>query len=170
MPLLFTFSSQLHSLGWILHLTPTTKYYTNTQEAISQEAIVRKKADNVRAKKEEIELARDTTVEDLTKGLLNYRFTGLTFKRSEQGALRYVDVLSYMHAYVRSIPYVKRDLEYIKNTRSLPLPDKIVFIPEFLHNMHVFTHTNISYFLPKLIVSSLLNLSRMIQHVNSTLH
>ena len=85
---------------WILttpYLSPTLHIIlhkqTHTKEAISQEAIVRKKADNVRAKKEEIELARDTTVEDLTKGLLNYRFTGLTFKRSEQGALRYVDFL-----------------------------------------------------------------------------
>jgi hypothetical protein len=78
--------------------TYTLHKQTHTKEAISQEAIVRKKADNVRAKKEEIELARDTTVEDLTKGLLNYRFTGLTFKRSEQGALRYVDFFVCMHA------------------------------------------------------------------------
>ena len=70
--------------------------HKHTKEAISQEAIVRRKADSVRAKKEEIELARDTTVEDLTKGLLNYRFTGLTFKQSEQGALRYVEC---MHAW-----------------------------------------------------------------------
>ena len=87
---------------WILTtpcLSPYTLHkQTHNKEAISQEAIVRKKADNVRAKKEEIELARDTTVEDLTKGLLNYRFTGLTFKRSEQGALRYVDFFVCMHA------------------------------------------------------------------------
>jgi hypothetical protein len=35
-------------------------------------------------------MARGFTLEDLTKGLLNYRFTGLTFERSEMGALRCV--------------------------------------------------------------------------------
>lgn len=59
-------------------------------EVLAEEAAVRKKADEVRAKKEAIEMARGITLEDLTKGLLNYRFTGLTFERSDKGALRCV--------------------------------------------------------------------------------
>lgn len=135
---------------------------THTQEAISQEAIVRKKADNARAKKDEIELARDTTVEDLTKGLLNYRFTGLTFKRSEQGAIRYVDV-SYMHMFHTFVmTREKRNLEYYL-TKLFSFPNSFTTCIFILLPIS-------SYFLPKLIVSSLLNLPRMIQHVNSTLH
>ena len=57
---------------------------------MAEEAAIRRKANEVRAKKEEIEMARGITVEDLTKGLLNYKFTGLTFEQGEKGALRYV--------------------------------------------------------------------------------
>lgn len=60
-------------------------------EVMAEEADVRRKADQVRAKKEEIEMARGITVEDLTKGLLNYRYTGLTFEQGgEKGKIRYV--------------------------------------------------------------------------------
>mmetsp|Transcript_39876 Transcript_39876/g.84969 ORF Transcript_39876/g.84969 Transcript_39876/m.84969 type:complete len:244 (-) Transcript_39876:768-1499(-) len=58
-------------------------------EVMAEEAAVRKKADEVRAKKEEIEMARGITVEDLTKGLLNYRYTGLSFVKGERGALKF---------------------------------------------------------------------------------
>ena len=64
-------------------------FYVHT-EVMAEEAAIRQKADEVRAKKEEIEMARGITVEDLTKGLLNYKFTGLTFEQGEKGALRYV--------------------------------------------------------------------------------
>lgn len=72
--------------AYINHL-PIFYVYT---EVMAEEAAIRKKADEVRAKKEEIEMARGITVEDLTKGLLNYKFTGLTFEQGEKGALRYV--------------------------------------------------------------------------------
>ena len=55
-----------------------------------EEAAVRKKADEVRAKREEIEMSRGVTIEDLTKGLLNYKYTGLSFVQGEKGALMYV--------------------------------------------------------------------------------
>jgi len=58
-------------------------------EVLAEEASIRRKADEVRAKKEEIEMARGITVEDLTKGLLNYRFTGLTFEQGKRGALSF---------------------------------------------------------------------------------
>lgn len=56
-------------------------------EVLAEEAAVRRKADEVRAKKEQIEMARGITLEDLTKGLLNYRYTGLNFVQGEKGAL-----------------------------------------------------------------------------------
>ena len=59
-------------------------------EVLAEEAAVRSEADKVRAKKEEIEMARGITVEDLTKGLLNYRFTGLNFAKGEKGTLKCV--------------------------------------------------------------------------------
>ena len=65
---------------------------TNTQtEVITEEKAIRQKANEVRAKKEEIEMARGITMEDLTKGLLNYKYTGLTFEKgAKAGDLRYV--------------------------------------------------------------------------------
>ncbi|KAL7532487.1 hypothetical protein ACHAWF_004157 [Thalassiosira exigua] len=59
-------------------------------EVLAEEEAVRKKADEVRAKKEEIEMARGITIQDLTKGLLNYRYTGLSFARGDkEGALNF---------------------------------------------------------------------------------
>ena len=36
-------------------------------------------------------MARGITVEDLTRGLLNYRYTGLTFTKGDRGALKCVN-------------------------------------------------------------------------------
>lgn len=59
-------------------------------EVLAEEAAVRKKADKVRAKKEEIEMSRGVTMEDLTKGFLNYRYTGLSFVQgTKKGALTF---------------------------------------------------------------------------------
>ena len=41
-------------------------------------------------------MARGITMEDLTKGLLNYKYTGLTFEKGDKaGDLRYVFFLMY---------------------------------------------------------------------------
>ena len=53
-----------------------------------QERDVRERAQEVRAKKMEIEAQRGMTVEDLTKGLLNYKYTGLAFTKGNNGALK----------------------------------------------------------------------------------
>ena len=53
-----------------------------------EEKTVREKAQEVRAKKIEIEAQRGMTVEDLTKGLLNYKYTGLSFTKGDHGALK----------------------------------------------------------------------------------
>jgi len=53
-----------------------------------EEKAVREKAQEVRAKKIEIEAQRGMTVEDLTKGLLNYKYTGLSFTKGDHGALK----------------------------------------------------------------------------------
>ncbi|KAL3768040.1 hypothetical protein ACHAWU_005498 [Discostella pseudostelligera] len=58
-------------------------------EIMAEEAAVRKRADEVRKKKEEIEMARGITLEDLTIGLLNYRYTGLTFQTLQDGTLSF---------------------------------------------------------------------------------
>lgn len=57
---------------------------------MAEEVAVRKQADEVRKKKEEVEMARGITLEDLTIGLLNYRYTGLTFETLRDGTLRCV--------------------------------------------------------------------------------
>ena len=80
----------VHVLFNVLKLTQTTPPHTTT-EVITEEKAIRQKANEVRAKKEEIEMARGITMEDLTKGLLNYKYTGLTFEKgSKAGDLRYV--------------------------------------------------------------------------------
>lgn len=53
-----------------------------------EEKTVREKAQEVRAKKIEIEAQRGMTVEDLTRGLLNYKYTGLSFTKGDHGALK----------------------------------------------------------------------------------
>jgi predicted RNase H-like nuclease (RuvC/YqgF family) len=58
------------------------------EEVLAREKEVREKAQEVRAKKIEIETQRGMTVEDLTKGLLNYKYTGLAFQRGDNGALK----------------------------------------------------------------------------------
>ena len=58
------------------------------EEVLVKEKEVREKAQEVRAKKIEIEAQRGMTVEDLTKGLLNYKYTGLAFQRGDNGALK----------------------------------------------------------------------------------
>jgi len=59
-------------------------------EVLAKEREVREKAQEVRAKKIEIEAQRGMTVEDLTKGLLNYKYTGLSFTKGNNGALKWV--------------------------------------------------------------------------------
>lgn len=78
----------------LCHLAPNTSYIKllmpHATEVLAEEAAIRVKADEVRKKKEEIEMARGITLEDLTKGLLNYKFTGLSFVQGEKGALECV--------------------------------------------------------------------------------
>ena len=76
----------------------TTPPYTpiHKTEVKAEEKAIRQKANEVRAKKEEIEMARGITMEDLTKGLLNYKYTGLTFEKGDKaGDLRYVFYLLF---------------------------------------------------------------------------
>ncbi|EED96090.1 predicted protein [Thalassiosira pseudonana CCMP1335] len=56
-------------------------------DILHEEATLRTAAQAVREKKREIEETKNTTIEDLTKGLLNYQHVGLTFERKERGGL-----------------------------------------------------------------------------------
>jgi len=58
------------------------------EEVLAREQEVREKAREVREKKIDTEAQRGMTVEDLTKGLLNYKYTGLAFQRGDNGALK----------------------------------------------------------------------------------
>ena len=60
---------------------------TFTAEVLAEEADYRKKAQEIRDKKREIEENKNTTLEDLTRGLLNYRYTGLNFEKGQNGGL-----------------------------------------------------------------------------------
>jgi len=74
-----------------LKLTTPPHTPIHKTEVKAEEKAIRQKANEVRAKKEEIEMARGITMEDLTKGLLNYKYTGLTFEKGDKaGDLRYV--------------------------------------------------------------------------------
>ena len=57
-------------------------------EVLIKEKEVREEAQKVRARKMEVEAQRGMTLEDLTKGLLNYKYTGLTFQKGDGGALK----------------------------------------------------------------------------------
>ncbi len=54
---------------------------------LAEESMYRLKALEIRDKKREIEENKNTTIEDLTRGLLNYRYTGLNFDKDRSGGL-----------------------------------------------------------------------------------
>lgn len=95
-----TFKCGLHlSYNATLSLSYPTLYHFWIQppcdlrlqsEIMAEEVAVRKQAEEIRKKKEEIEMARGMTLEDLTIGLLNYRYTGLTFETLRDGTLWWV--------------------------------------------------------------------------------
>ncbi len=64
--------------------------HCNIAEIMAEEAAVREKADKIREKEEETEMARGMTLEEVTKGLLYFRYTGLTFQTGGNGMMRYV--------------------------------------------------------------------------------
>jgi len=62
---------------------------SHLEEVLVKEKKARQQAQEVRAKKMEIEAQRGMTMEDLTKGLLNYKYTGLAFQKGDNGALNF---------------------------------------------------------------------------------
>ena len=53
-----------------------------------EEAKEQARAAEVRAKKQFAEESKNTTVEDLTKGIVNYKYLGLDFEKAENQKLR----------------------------------------------------------------------------------
>ena len=54
-----------------------------------EEAVESSKAEEVREKKLRAEESKNMTIEDLTKGVINYKYLGLDFEKAETGRLRY---------------------------------------------------------------------------------
>ena len=52
------------------------------QDIALEESKQQKRADEASALKKRVEEARQTTVDDLTRGLVNYKFLGLDFERT----------------------------------------------------------------------------------------
>jgi hypothetical protein len=57
---------------------------------MNEEAAQRARAEKARHQKEEVEEMKQTTVDDLTKGIVNYKHLGLDFEKAARGSLRYV--------------------------------------------------------------------------------
>jgi hypothetical protein len=55
-----------------------------------QAAVHQSRAAHVREMKGKIEESKKTTVEDLTRGIVNYKYLGLDFEKAEGNRLRYV--------------------------------------------------------------------------------
>ena len=53
-----------------------------------EEVTEQTRAAEVRAKKQFAEESKNTTVEDLTKGIINYKYLGLDFEKAENQKLR----------------------------------------------------------------------------------
>ena len=68
---------------------------------LEEEAIHRRKAKEIQFQKKEIEEAKSTTIEDLTMGLMNYKYVGLDFIKGEVGSLMYVHSLYIFGARTR---------------------------------------------------------------------
>jgi hypothetical protein len=50
----------------------------------------KERAQKARKTKANIELSKRTTVDDLTQGIVNYKYLGLDFEKAENERLRYV--------------------------------------------------------------------------------
>ena len=55
-----------------------------------EEADYQLRAADVRDMKAKVEEAKKTTVDDLTRGIVNYKYLGLDFEKAEGNKLRYV--------------------------------------------------------------------------------
>lgn len=70
------------------------KEQNHLDDVLEEEAIHRRKAKEIQFQKKEIEEAKSTTIEDLTMGLMNYKYVGLDFIKGEVGSLifKFVDI------------------------------------------------------------------------------
>eukprot|EP00978_Attheya_sp_CCMP212_P007509 scaffold17391_cov54-Attheya_sp.AAC.5 len=62
-------------------------------EIMNEEAAQRARAEKARHQKEEVEEMKQTTVDDLTKGIVNYKHLGLDFEKAARGSLRFTFTL-----------------------------------------------------------------------------
>jgi hypothetical protein len=53
----------------------------------------KERAQKARKTKANIELSKRTTVDDLTQGIVNYKYLGLDFEKAENERLRYVALI-----------------------------------------------------------------------------
>jgi hypothetical protein len=53
-----------------------------------EEAKHRERAKEANDRKEKVEAAKQTTVDDLTRGIINYKFLGLDFEKAEDDRLK----------------------------------------------------------------------------------
>jgi predicted anti-sigma-YlaC factor YlaD len=63
---------------------------TDLQE---REAEHQSRAAEARKMKAKVEESKKTTVEDLTRGIVNYKYLGLDFEKAEGNRLRYVSMV-----------------------------------------------------------------------------
>jgi len=107
------------------------------EDVLVKETAMRQKADKTRERKEAAEAARGVTLEDLTKGLLNYKFTGLSFARGgEKGILDFkftkVDPADESRHFSFTV-YLDEDNDYqlsncnpsLGKTKTRPLVDQL---------------------------------------------
>ena len=64
-------------------LTIILKSISCTSDIELEEAKQRARAAEARALKERVKEAKETTVDDLTRGIINYKYMGLDFEKSE---------------------------------------------------------------------------------------
>ncbi len=73
----------------------------------------KERAQKARKTKANIELSKRTTVDDLTQGIVNYKYLGLDFEKAENERLRYVTSSLFFGLYYLDYCRLLRFLERI---------------------------------------------------------
>eukprot|EP00544_Gedaniella_sp_CCMP2646_P006118 CAMPEP_0202497394 /NCGR_PEP_ID=MMETSP1361-20130828/22663_1 /ASSEMBLY_ACC=CAM_ASM_000849 /TAXON_ID=210615 /ORGANISM="Staurosira complex sp., Strain CCMP2646" /LENGTH=244 /DNA_ID=CAMNT_0049128983 /DNA_START=27 /DNA_END=761 /DNA_ORIENTATION=+ len=66
-----------------------TEQEKNLKALQQEEAKHRERADEANERKEKVEAAKRTTVDDLTRGIINYKFLGLDFEKAKDDRLKF---------------------------------------------------------------------------------
>ncbi len=77
-------------MRWLRHVVPAHNVTNHATELREEERLYRIKAEEAMDHKARVEESKNTTVDDLTRGIINYKYLGFDFVKAKGNGLRYV--------------------------------------------------------------------------------